>query len=48
MLQWRGGSALLIEVGDQRRVIQLPTALRGKVAGAKFEDKSLIVTMKPR
>lgn len=46
--QWRGGSALLIEVGDQRRVAQLPPSLRGKVSGAKFEDKSLIVTMKPR
>ncbi|MCO5555188.1 hypothetical protein L7F22_008731 [Adiantum nelumboides] len=28
--QWRGGSALLIEVGDQRRVVQLPPILKGK------------------
>lgn len=46
--QWRGGSALLIEVGDQRRVVQLPPGLQGKVGGAKFVDKSLVVTMKAR
>lgn len=46
--QWRGGSALLIESGDQRRVVDLPTGLRGKVGGAKFDDKRLIVSMKAR
>eukprot|EP00249_Psilotum_nudum_P020067 c27544_g1_i1 orf=290-1648(-) len=46
--QWRGGSALLIEVGDQRRVVNLPMRLCGKVVGARFDDNSLIVSLKPR
>lgn len=48
LLQWRGGSELLVEAGDQRRSVPLPAAIRGKVSGAKFQDKSLIVTMKAR
>jgi len=45
-LQYRGGSELLIEAGDQRRVIHLPSQIQGKVGGAKFVDRSLIVTMR--
>ncbi|KAL2612740.1 hypothetical protein R1flu_024432 [Riccia fluitans] len=44
--QWRGGSELLVDVGDQRRSIILPSDMRGKVAGAKFQNKSLVVTIK--
>ncbi|KAL3680330.1 hypothetical protein R1sor_023286 [Riccia sorocarpa] len=44
--QWRGGSELLVDVGDQRRSIVLPSDMRGKVAGAKFQNKSLVVTIK--
>ncbi|OAE20730.1 hypothetical protein AXG93_154s2050 [Marchantia polymorpha subsp. ruderalis] len=44
--QWRGGTELLVEVGDQRRSILLPPDLRGKVAGAKFLNKSLVVSIK--
>jgi HSP20 family molecular chaperone IbpA len=47
-MQWRGGSELLVEAGDQRRSVVLPAAMRGKVAAAKFQDKSLIVTIKAR
>lgn len=46
ILQYRGGSELLIEAGDQRRVICLPPDIQGKVAGAKFIDRSLTVTMR--
>lgn len=46
ILQYRGGSELLIEAGDQRRVICLPPEIQGKVAGAKFIDRSLTVTMR--
>ncbi|KAF3432574.1 hypothetical protein FNV43_RR27314 [Rhamnella rubrinervis] len=41
-----GGSELLVEAGDQRRVIQLPSEIQGKVAGAKFIDRSIIITMR--
>ncbi|KAJ4869820.1 hypothetical protein Rs2_48611 [Raphanus sativus] len=36
LYQYRGGSELLIEAGDQRRVIPLPSQIQGKVGGAKF------------
>ncbi|KAG6544438.1 hypothetical protein Mapa_014076 [Marchantia paleacea] len=44
--QWRGGTELLVDVGDQRRSIFLPPDMRGKVAGAKFLNKSLVVSIK--
>jgi hypothetical protein len=47
-VQWRGGSELLVEAGDQRRSVVLPTAMRGKVSGAKFQENCLVVTVKPR
>ncbi|KAH0916081.1 hypothetical protein HID58_030527 [Brassica napus] len=46
LYQYRGGAELLIEAGDQRRVIRLPSQIQGKVGGAKFVDRSLIVTMR--
>lgn len=46
LYQYRGGSELLIEAGDQRRVIKLPPAMQGKVAGAKFVDRNLIVSIR--
>ncbi|KAF0934943.1 hypothetical protein E2562_028931 [Oryza meyeriana var. granulata] len=46
LYQYRGGSELLIEAGDQRRVIKLPLAMQGKVGGAKFVDRNLIVTIR--
>ncbi|OEL36695.1 Uncharacterized protein BAE44_0002292 [Dichanthelium oligosanthes] len=46
LYQYRGGSELLIEAGDQRRVIKLPPAMQGKVGGAKFVDRNLIVTIR--
>ncbi|CAE5958542.1 unnamed protein product [Arabidopsis arenosa] len=46
LYQYRGGSELLIEAGDQRRVIHLPPQIQGKVGGAKFLDRSLIITMR--
>ncbi|XP_010460363.1 PREDICTED: uncharacterized protein At1g26090, chloroplastic isoform X2 [Camelina sativa] len=46
LYQYRGGSELLIEAGDQRRVINLPSQIQGKVGGAKFLDRSLIITMR--
>lgn len=46
LYQYRGGSELLVEAGDQRRVIRLPPRIQGKVAGARFMDKNLIVTMR--
>lgn len=45
-MQYRGGSELLIEAGDQRRVIKLPPAMQGKVGGAKFVDRNLVVTIR--
>ncbi|OVA05046.1 Arsenical pump ATPase [Macleaya cordata] len=45
LYQYRGGSELLVEAGDQRRVIRLPSAIQGKVGGAKFTDRSVVVTM---
>ncbi|CAA0832062.1 Uncharacterized protein - chloroplastic [Striga hermonthica] len=36
LYQFRGGSELLVEAGDQRRVIRLPSQIQGKVGGAKF------------
>ncbi|KAL6635004.1 hypothetical protein ACP70R_027675 [Stipagrostis hirtigluma subsp. patula] len=44
--QYRGGSELLIEAGDQRRVIKLPPPMQGKVGGAKFVDRNLIVSIR--
>ena len=35
-----------MEAGDQRRSVVLPAAMRGKVSGAKFLEKSLVVTIK--
>ncbi|XP_021754847.1 uncharacterized protein At1g26090, chloroplastic-like isoform X2 [Chenopodium quinoa] len=46
LYQYRGGSELLVEAGDQRRVIMLPRGIQGKVGGAKFTDRSLVITMK--
>ncbi|KAK1423172.1 hypothetical protein QVD17_18467 [Tagetes erecta] len=46
LYQYRGGSELLIEAGDQRRVIFLPSHIQGKVGGAKFIDRKLIITMR--
>ncbi|KAL5726065.1 hypothetical protein ACHQM5_009136 [Ranunculus cassubicifolius] len=45
LYQYRGGSELLVEAGDQRRVIRLPPRIQGKVAGARFTDKNLVITM---
>ncbi|TYK09076.1 ArsA_ATPase domain-containing protein [Cucumis melo var. makuwa] len=42
----KGGSELLVEAGDQRRVISLPKEIQGKVGGAKFMDRSLVITMR--
>eukprot|EP00271_Cylindrocystis_brebissonii_P023171 TRINITY_DN943_c0_g1_i4.p1 TRINITY_DN943_c0_g1~~TRINITY_DN943_c0_g1_i4.p1 ORF type:complete len:154 (+),score=5.77 TRINITY_DN943_c0_g1_i4:142-603(+) len=44
--QRRGVSELLVEVGDQRRSIAIPVRMQGKVAGAKFEGKTLTVTLR--
>ncbi|KAL8549372.1 hypothetical protein ACS0TY_008270 [Phlomoides rotata] len=46
LYQFRGGSELVVEAGDQRRVIRLPPQIQGKVGGAKFADRSLVITMK--
>lgn len=46
LYQFRGGSELLVEAGDQRRVICLPPQIQGKVAGAKFVDRSLVITIR--
>lgn len=45
LYQYRGGSELLVEAGDQRRVIHLPPQIQGKVGGARFIERNLIVTM---
>ncbi|RVW81541.1 Uncharacterized protein, chloroplastic [Vitis vinifera] len=42
----KGGSELLVEAGDQRRVIRLPPEIQGKVGGAKFANKKLVITMR--
>lgn len=46
LYQYRGRSELLVEAGDQRRIIQLPTAMHGKVSGAKFTDRNLVVKLR--
>ncbi|KAJ4960414.1 hypothetical protein NE237_020324 [Protea cynaroides] len=46
LYQYRGRSELLVEAGDQRRVIRLPYGIQGKVGGAKFTNKSLVITMR--
>uniref|UniRef100_A0A0A9GJR0 ArsA HSP20-like domain-containing protein n=1 Tax=Arundo donax TaxID=35708 RepID=A0A0A9GJR0_ARUDO len=46
LYQYRGGSELLIEAGDQRRIIKLPPAIQGKVGAAKFVDRNLIVSIR--
>ena len=43
--QWRQASELVVEVGDQRRNIAIPIGMRGKVVGAKFEGRTLTVTL---
>ncbi|OMP06839.1 Arsenical pump ATPase, ArsA/Get3 [Corchorus olitorius] len=43
---YRGGSELLVEAGDQRRVIFLPPEIQGKVGGAKFMDRNLVITIR--
>ncbi|KAI4313980.1 hypothetical protein L6164_026923 [Bauhinia variegata] len=45
LYQYRGGSELLVEAGDQRRVIPLPADIQGKVGGAKFTDRTLVITL---
>ncbi|XP_031098775.1 uncharacterized protein At1g26090, chloroplastic [Ipomoea triloba] len=45
LYQFRGGSELLVEAGDQRRAIFLPSKLQGKVVAAKFIERSLVITM---
>ncbi|KAL4569305.1 hypothetical protein LXL04_024941 [Taraxacum kok-saghyz] len=39
LYQYRGGSELLIEAGDQRRVICLPSQIQGKVGGKLSAEK---------
>ncbi|XP_008787920.2 uncharacterized protein At1g26090, chloroplastic [Phoenix dactylifera] len=46
LYQYRGGSELLVEAGDQRRIIQLPRGMHGKVGGAKFIDRNLLVVLR--
>ncbi|XP_017970736.1 PREDICTED: uncharacterized protein At1g26090, chloroplastic isoform X1 [Theobroma cacao] len=46
VLKYRGGSELLVEAGDQRRLIFLPPEIQGKVGGAKFTDRSLVITIR--
>ncbi|KAI4339431.1 hypothetical protein MLD38_024378 [Melastoma candidum] len=46
LYQFRGGAELLVEAGDQRRVIRLPPEIQGKVGGAKFVNRSLVITIK--
>lgn len=46
LYQYRGGSELLVEAGDQRRVIQLRREVQGKVGGAKFIERNLLITMR--
>lgn len=46
LYQYRGGSELLVEAGDQRRVIVLPPEIRGRVGGAKFMDRNLVITIR--
>ncbi|KAK1321488.1 Uncharacterized protein QJS10_CPA03g00433 [Acorus calamus] len=46
LYQFRGGSELLVEAGDQRRVIRLPSGMQGKVGGAKFIERSLVITLR--
>ncbi|XP_077253734.1 P-loop containing nucleoside triphosphate hydrolases superfamily protein isoform X2 [Tasmannia lanceolata] len=46
LYQYRGGSELLVEAGDQRRIITLPYGIQGKVCGAKFVDRSLVITLR--
>ncbi|GLT73105.1 hypothetical protein SLA2020_449860 [Shorea laevis] len=46
LYQYRGRSELLVEAGDQRRVICLPPKIQGKVEGAKFMERSLVITMR--
>ncbi|KAF3954607.1 hypothetical protein ACB098_08G177000 [Castanea mollissima] len=46
LYQYRGGSELLVEAGDQRRVILLPSEIQGKVGGAKFMNRNLVITMR--
>ncbi|KAJ0989114.1 hypothetical protein J5N97_007470 [Dioscorea zingiberensis] len=46
LYQYRGGSELLVEAGDQRRIIRLPHAMQGRVGGAKFINSSLVVTLR--
>ena len=45
-LQYRGGTELLVEAGDQRRAIRLPRQIQGNVGGAKFVDRRLVITMR--
>ncbi|KAF3332719.1 Anion-transporting ATPase [Carex littledalei] len=46
LFQYRGGLELLVEAGDQRRIIKLPGSMQGKVAGAKFADRDLIIKLR--
>ncbi|XP_051145641.1 uncharacterized protein At1g26090, chloroplastic [Andrographis paniculata] len=46
LYQFRGRSELLVEAGDQRRIVKLPSQIQGKVAGAKFIDRTLVITMR--
>ncbi|XP_078149336.1 P-loop containing nucleoside triphosphate hydrolases superfamily protein [Carex rostrata] len=46
LFQYRGGLELLVEAGDQRRIIKLPGDMQGKVAGAKFVDRNIIIKLR--
>ncbi|KAJ8631135.1 hypothetical protein MRB53_024458 [Persea americana] len=46
LYQYRGGSELLVEAGDQRRVVRLPPNMQGKVVGAKFIERSLVISLR--
>ncbi|GJW04625.1 P-loop containing nucleoside triphosphate hydrolase superfamily protein [Tanacetum coccineum] len=45
LYQYRGESELLIEAGDQRRVVFPPSQIQGKIRGAKFVERKLIITI---
>ncbi|KAJ7547937.1 hypothetical protein O6H91_08G110500 [Diphasiastrum complanatum] len=44
--QLRGASELLIDTGDQRRIVSLPSEFQRKVSAAKFHEKVLVISFK--